>query len=203
MELHEALTQIAEIRQGVARAEVFRGYRAVPVALSGLLALIAASVQHVLVGNPTENLSAYLTYWVGVAVVSVCATGLEMLWSLHVSPSSLERQKTLVAVREFLPCLLVGGLLMLVVQRWAPIIAWTLPGLWAMLFGLGIFASQRFLPRAVVWVAVYYVGAGAACLAVAQGDNALSPWAMGLTFGAGQFLCAAVFLRSEMHHEPE
>jgi hypothetical protein len=155
MELREALTQIAEIRRGVTRAEVFRGYRAVPVAFSGLLALAAAILQHVVVGNPTQNLPGYLTFWMGVALVSVCATGLEMLWSLHVSPSSLERQKTLVAVREFLPCLVVGGLVTMVVARWGPGGGWMLPGLWAMLFGLGIFASQRFLPRAIIAVAVY------------------------------------------------
>ena len=45
MELREALTQISEIRQRVAQAEVFRGYRAVPVAFSGLLALATACVQ--------------------------------------------------------------------------------------------------------------------------------------------------------------
>ena len=42
MELREALTQIAEIRQQMARTEVFRGYRAMPVAFGGVVALAAA-----------------------------------------------------------------------------------------------------------------------------------------------------------------
>ena len=203
MELREALTQIAEIRRGVARAEVFQGYRAVPIAFSGILAIVAASLQPLVVANPSEDLARYLTYWVAVAVLSICATALEMLWSLHVSPSSLERQKTLVAVREFLPCLGVGGLLMAVVVRWAPGGVWMLPGIWSMLFGLGIFASQRFLPRAVIVAALYYIGAGVVCLAAAQGENALAPWAMGLPFGVGQLLCAAVLWRWEAQHEQE
>jgi hypothetical protein len=203
MELHEALTQIAEIREGLARAELFRGYRAVPVAFSGMLAVFAAALQHFYVSDPAENLSAYLILWVGVAALSVCATGFEMLWSLHKSPSLLERQKTFVAIRQFLPCLVVGMVLMAVVMRWAPDSAWMLPGLWAMLFGLGIFASHRFLPQAVFWVGVFYLGAGAACLALAQGDNAFSPWAMGLPFGIGQLLCAAVLWKSEAGHEQE
>ena len=37
MELRDALAQIAEIRQHMARTEVFRGYRALPVAFSGVL----------------------------------------------------------------------------------------------------------------------------------------------------------------------
>ena len=39
MELREALTQITEIRLQMARTEVFRGYRAVPAAFSGAVAL--------------------------------------------------------------------------------------------------------------------------------------------------------------------
>ena len=38
MELREALTQIAEIRTRMAETERFRGYRAAPIALSGLIA---------------------------------------------------------------------------------------------------------------------------------------------------------------------
>ena len=40
-ELHEALERIAEIRHQMARTEVFRGYRALPVAFSGALAVAA------------------------------------------------------------------------------------------------------------------------------------------------------------------
>ncbi len=67
-----------------------------------------------------------------------------------------------------------------------------LPGLWQIFFGLGIFASCRLLPRPTFWVAVFYLGTGLTVLALAGGDNALSPWAMGLPFGAGQLLAAAV-----------
>ena len=44
MDLHEALTQISEIRQQVARTETFRGYRAAPVAFSALIACVAAGM---------------------------------------------------------------------------------------------------------------------------------------------------------------
>jgi hypothetical protein len=201
MELHEALAQIAEIHQGVARAELFRGYRAVPVALSGMLALTAAVMQPVLVGVPAENFSGFLLLWLGAAILSVIATGLEMVWSLHKTPSRLERQKTFVAISQFLPCLLAGGLLLVVMGRWAQDSTWMLPGLWSILFGLGIFASCRFLPRGIFWIGVFYLAAGAVCLALAQGDNAFSPWAMGVPFGIGQLLCALVLWRTEVIDE--
>ena len=67
-----------------------------------------------------------------------------------------------------------------------------LPGLWQILFSLGIFASCRLLPRATFGVAVFYLASGLTCLALARGDAAFSPWAMGFPFGVGQLLAAAV-----------
>ena len=46
MELRDALTQIAEIRQQMARGEVFRGYRAAMTAFSGMAAIITGFIQY-------------------------------------------------------------------------------------------------------------------------------------------------------------
>jgi hypothetical protein len=70
--------------------------------------------------------------------------------------------------------------------------AWLLPGLWAVVFSLGIFASCRFLPKQMFGVGAWYLAAGLVCLLVAAGHHALSPWAMGVPFGIGQLLVAAV-----------
>jgi hypothetical protein len=202
MELQEALTQIAEIRRQVARTEIFRGYRAVPIAFSGLLALAAAGLQAVGLPDPVPNPSAYLTLWVGAAVVSVLAAGAGMAWRCRRPASPLVRTMTWLAVEQFLPCLVAGGLLTLVLATQAPESIWMLPGLWALLFSLGVFASYRLLPRATFWVGLYYLIAGLACLTVARGDSALSPWAMAVPFGGGQLLAAAVFYWTlERNHE--
>ena len=71
-----------------------------------------------------------------------------------------------------------------------------LPGLWQILFSLGVFASCRLLPRAMFLVATFYMACGLATLATARGDAAFSPWAMGLPFGVGQWLAAAVLYRT-------
>lgn len=190
MELREALTQISEIRRQVARTEVFRGYRALPVALSGLLALGVAAFQHVWLPDPTRNVFAYLTLWVGAAVISLLATGLEMVLYYRRAVSPLARQTIWLAVGQFLPCLAAGGAVLFAVAAHAPESLWMLPGLWQLLFSLGIFASYRLLPPATFWVALFYMAAGAACLTLRE--QALSPWAMGVPFGAGQLLAAAV-----------
>jgi len=67
-----------------------------------------------------------------------------------------------------------------------------LPGLWELVFSLGIFASCRFLPRPMFGVGLWYLVAGLACLPLESSHQALSPWAMGIPFGVGQLLVASV-----------
>ncbi|MEJ7637627.1 MAG: hypothetical protein WKF75_06450 [Singulisphaera sp.] len=174
MELREALTQISEIRLQLARTEVFRGLRALPVAMSGLLALAAAGFQAAWMSRPAEHLSAYLTLWIGAAVISAVAAGTEMKLRWRTATSPWAREKTWLAVEQFLPCLAAGGLLTFVVVHFAPEGAWMLPGLWQILFSLGIFASCRLLPRALFGVAVFYLASGLASLALARGARLLA-----------------------------
>jgi hypothetical protein len=96
------------------------------------------------------------------------------------------------AVEQFLPALMVGSLLTVVLLRVAPQECWMLPGLWQLIFSLGVFASCRFLPRQMFAVGVWYLAAGLFCLAAGGATRALSPWLMGIPFGAGQLMIAAV-----------
>jgi hypothetical protein len=78
-----------------------------------------------------------------------------------------------------------------VIYHQAPESAWMLPGLWCILFGLGVFASRRLLPRATFAIGGFYLLAGLTMLLMRRGA-AFSPWAMGLTFGAGQLSAAGM-----------
>lgn len=196
MELRDALTQISEIRLQMARTEVFRGYRAMPVAFSGVLALVTAGFQAVWIREPTEAMSSYLMLWIGAAIISAVAAGAEMVIRVRNSASPWTREITWLAVEQFVPCLVAGGLLTFVLIRFAHEAIWMLPGLWQILFSLGVFASCRLLPRATFSVAVFYLATGLACLALTRGAFALSPWTMGLPFGVGQLLAAAVLYRT-------
>ena len=97
-----------------------------------------------------------------------------------------------------------GGLLTLVIARFAAECVWMLPGLWSVTFSLGVFASRRFLPRSIVLVAGFYLLAGLACLPLDRSGSpagALSPWTMGTVFGTGQLLTAAVlYFTLERNH---
>jgi hypothetical protein len=192
MELRDALTQISEIRRHMARTEVFRGYKSVPVAFSGVLALAAAGLQALWIPEPQQNIGAYLTLWLGSAFASAVAAGVEMAIRCWNSPSAIAREITWLAVEQFLPAMLAGGLLTLVLALSAPETLWLLPGLWQILFSLGIFASHRLLPRATFGVAMFYMLSGFLCLIFARDEAALYPLAMGLPFGLGQLYAAGV-----------
>jgi hypothetical protein len=96
------------------------------------------------------------------------------------------------AIEQFLPAGFAGAAIAAIVWTYAPQNVWMLPGLWQILVALGIFAAIRSLPRVVVLAAVWYFVAGAAALIFASVDKTLSPWMMGLPFGAGQLLTAGV-----------
>ena len=77
-----------------------------------------------------------------------------------------------------------------------------LPGLWQLLFSLGVFASCRFLPRQTFVIGVWYLVTGLATLVLQSGTRALLPWTMGIPFGVGQLLVAAI-LRYGFEHAIE
>jgi len=192
MELRDALSQITEIRLQLARTEVFRGYRALPAAFSGLLALAAAGIQALAVPEPLQQLEAYLTLWIGAALVSGGSAVFEMLIRARNAHSPLTRELTTLALGQFCPATVAGALLTVVIVRSAPQSIWMLPGLWQILYSLGIFASCRLLPRPMFGIAAFYLVSGLGSLTLAQGPHALSPWVMGLPFGIGQLLAASV-----------
>lgn len=197
MELHEAMLQISAIRQQMARTEQFRGYRAAPVALSALLAVAAGVLQPLLITDPETQLERYLTLWVAVATLSflLCMGGVWLRYRR--ATGLLHKETTQFALTQFTPCLVTGALLTIVLRRSAPQSAWMLPGLWAILFSLGLFASWRLLPRPIFGVAAYFLAAGLYTLSLGHASFTLSPWTMPLLFGLGQLLTAAVLFRDE------
>ena len=192
MELREALVQISEIRAQMARGQVFRGYRSVTTAVSGAIALIAAALQPVLVPEPASHVKAYVIHWSAAAALSLAVVAVEMIVRARRSQSHVQSQLTLLAVEQFMPSVVAGALVTYVVPTYCPAAALLLPGLWIILFSLGVFASSRLLPRASFYVAGGYLLAGLLALVLATRGWAYWPWLMGLAFGTGQLVMAGV-----------
>ena len=194
-DLYRALGDISSIRKQVASTTEFRGYGPATLAATGAFALLAALVQQRFVPDPVTNLSAYLAIWITTAVVCCALTGVTMHTRSRRIHSALSDEMIRMAVEQFLPSLGAGLLLTIVIASYVPQAAWMLPGMWQILFSLGIFSSCRFLPRPMIAAGISYLLTGLACIAMG-GPRALSPWAMGAPYAAGQFLTATILLIS-------
>jgi hypothetical protein len=189
-ELRRALAEINAIRTQVARGTQFRGYGPRSVAASGILALIVAAVQARWSAGSAHDAGSFVAIWATVAAVSAAFSAWETIRRARRVHVGLAREMINSAVEQFLPALAVGMLLTVVLMRCAPQVLWMLPGLWAISFSLGVFASCRFLPRPMFAVGLWYLAAGLVSLVVESGPRELSPWAMGIAFGVGQLLVA-------------
>lgn len=192
MELRQALADINAIRSQVARGTQFRGYGPLSIASSGILALAVAAAQAHWAQSSEHDLRLFLVIWISTAAVAVCLSAMETVFRVRRVHSGLALEMIQAAVEQFLPCVVVGLLLTVVLMQVAPQDSWMLPGVWAVIFSLGIFASCRFLPRQMFAVGAWYLAAGLGSLLIASSHHALLPWAMGIPFGVGQLLVAAV-----------
>lgn len=187
-DVSRALKQIAEIHEHLAKGEVYRGWRSVPVALSGVVGLAAAAWQSAAL-RPLEPWT-FTAYWMAVATFAIVVGCAEIAWHYVRHGTPTERRQSRRVIGQFLPALVAGAFATVAFVRLSPALAALLPGLWALLFGVGVFAARPYVPRASGWVALYYWTAGLALLWSAQDIHTLSPWAVGGTFGVGQFLAA-------------
>ena len=190
MDLSRALGQLADIHQQIAKAEIYRGYRSLPIAASGLIGLGAAWAQTPALG--ASDPIGFVLYWVTIAGCAGFVGASEIIYNYVVHDDRAARRQTTQVVGQFLPSVLAGAIITVSFVHLSAALVPLLPGLWAICFGIGIFASRPYLPRASGWVALLYYAAGVALLWIARGPEPLRGWWVGGTFGAGQLLAALV-----------
>jgi hypothetical protein len=191
-DLHQALADITAIRGQMARGTEFRGYGPAALVITALLALLATAAQAHWIDDPIHAVGAYLALWITTAALCVLVVGIEAVRRTQRIHGGLADDMLRAAAESFLPAAAAGVLLTLVLLHFAADEIWMLPGLWQILFSLGVFASCRSLPRPMITVALWYLGAGLGCLALANGSDGLAPWVMGAPFFGGQLLAAAL-----------
>jgi hypothetical protein len=190
-DLYKALGDIRNIRRQMAHSTEFRGYGPTTLTATGIIAMLAASAQAVWLSDPANHIAAYLTLWISTAILSAALTGLQMYTRTRRIHSGLSSEMIRMAVEQFLPAAGTGLLVSIALAHFAPSAFWIVPGLWQVIFSLGIFSSCRFLPRPILLAGAWYLFSG--LLSIALGDNrALAPWTMGIAYGAGQLLVAGI-----------
>lgn len=185
MNVRQALDRLDQIHDQLTRSEVYQGFRIPAVAAVGLVGLGAATLQ------PFLPEIGFVPYW--VAVAALCA-GLGMAAALHAyihREDEFDRRRTRRVMAQFLPCLWAGGAVTAGLVRMPDLPAF-LPGMWAILFGLGVIAARPYLPPAIGWVGLGYIAAGAALVLSAPAGSEPSPWTVGGVFGVGHLATALV-----------
>ena len=196
MDVPQALERIEEIHAQLAKGEVFRGYRPVPVAMAGAIGLVAGWVQPRLLPAGDDG-KAFLWYWLSVAALNLALIGGVIGAGYWRVPDPFARRHTRQVVGQFVPCMAAGAAISLTLPALDPGLVRLLPGIWALLLGLGIFASRPYLARATGWVGLFFVFAGTALLAFPTPELAGLGARNGAVFGLG-LLAAAVVLHLDI-----
>lgn len=202
MHIHQALADVRQIQAVLAKTERFRLLRATTVATTALLAIVGAGLQTWIVGNPSESPFLYAVYWSIIAGAGASCAVLATAWRYWGRPTSWDRGLWFEASRSFVPSLAVGGLLTAVIAMRYPEMAVALPGVWSLLFGLGVWSTTRIFPRAMTGVAAYYFIAGTAALVLAA-KWPFSPLWMAVAFGGGQAIMCGVLAYDERQQSRE
>jgi hypothetical protein len=185
MHVREALERLDQIHDQLTKSEVYRGFRVPTVAAVGFLGLGAAALQ------PVVPAIDFVWYW--MAVAGACAA-LGMAAALHSYANredEFERRRTRRVMAQFLPCLVAGAAITAGLARASDLTAF-LPGLWAVLFGLGVVAARPHLPPATGMVGLGYIVAGAMLVLRATAGTEPGPWMVGGVFGVGHLATALV-----------
>jgi len=190
-DLNKALGDISSIRRQMAHATEFHGYGPATLAATGAFAVIAATGQALWLPDPARHHAAYLSIWIATAVLSAALIGVQTYTRTHRMHSGIADEMLHMAIEQFLPSAGAGTLMTIAVAHFVPAALWMLPGIWQVIFSLGVFSSCRFLPRHMNAAGAWYLLTGLTCIALADG-RALSPWAMGIPYAVGQLLVAAI-----------
>jgi hypothetical protein len=190
MRVADALDQIDAIHEQLAKGETYRGFRAPGVAAAGVVGMLAAVAQPWLVDDP----GGFLAYWSTVAVACAVLAAGAGLYAHWFREDAYARRRSGRLMGQFLPCILAGAALTAAAPR-AGLVPY-LPGLWATVFALGVFAARPYLPRATGWVGLFYLSAGAWLLWREPSGLVPAGWEVGGVFGFGHLLTAFVLDRN-------
>ncbi|MEM9048584.1 MAG: hypothetical protein AAGC92_07670 [Pseudomonadota bacterium] len=195
-DLARALSDLQEIRARLAAGSQFHGLGPGVIAASGCLALGFGALQSwvpALRGSDTDILIG----WVVVAVLSCALIGSAAIGRARRRHGSLANAMIVQAIERFLPAGLAGAALGAVLLMAAPQALWILPGLWAVLSALGVFAAAPSLPPNMRLVGAWYLLCGIAVLALAAETRTVTSWSMAVPFGLGQLLAAGLLQHAQ------
>jgi hypothetical protein len=196
-DIDSALNDINRIRNQLAASSRFEGFAPKIVALSGVLALGLAALQ-------SRSGDESLLTWIVLAAISATMIGTEAIVRARIYHCAMADRMLSATLQRFMPTAMAGAVIGLVVLLRLPEHVQLLPGLWQILMGVGIFSVLGGLPEKIIWAAGFYFASGTLSLLASASSTGIMPWLMGIPFGAGQLLVAAILhfsARYDRHDE--
>ena len=146
MQTEKAILQLAEIHRQLVTIDSVRVFRSASVAMTGLLAMGGAVSQWAVGIDPQVHPALFMTLWIAIAAGGAGMTLLEMMGRAMSESSSLTRELNWMLVRQFTPFVLGGALITWALMDNLALII-VVPGVWGLIFGLGILACAHWLPK--------------------------------------------------------
>ncbi len=190
-DLKRALSDIRNIRRHVAQTTEFRGYGPLTLSATALCALLAGAAQVRWLPEPAEHPGQYVALWLTTGFVASALILTQTIMRAKRLHHEMADEMVRMAVEQFLPTGIAGVILPLILLRCAGNSLWMLPGLWQVIFGLGVFASCRCLPRPMLLVGVWFLLTGFLCISLGDA-HALAPVTMSGPYSLGMGLVAGV-----------
>lgn len=191
----EALSQIAEIHAHLAKAEVYRGLRPELVATSGFVGIGGAALEPYFIPAPTG--AEFGWYWLTVAVIAVLTGSCTAWYGYFFRDEPLAKRRARIVAGQMLPSLVVGALVTFVIVHLEKVTG-LLPGIWAIIYSLGLFSIRPYMPRSIGWVALYFMLAGLILLWPASiSESTPRGWGLAAVFALGQVSLGFVLYRNE------
>ncbi len=195
MDLQQALSDLAEVRDRLAHVQRFEGYSGPAAFASGLAALIAGYVQFTVAPLPAtpEALHAYVTIWMSCLAVALALNyGAVAVWMMkHRGPGVQSQFRT--AARSIAPSVALGGALTVALLDHQAYVL--LPGMWFAVYALGLFASRGAIPAATLSVTLAFSALALIFLVTRFSEYSLAWWVMPLGFGIGQIAIGTLIWR--------
>ena len=207
MNIHRALSDIADIRAQLDRTETYQGFRSTAVGISVLVLVVGAFAEKAWVLQPSVQVREYLTVWLSVASISAVIAIAEMLIRGRVSGNRMVWHMHWALVRRVAPSFIFGLVLTVLIALSAesqisqvehpglgtPVgLMIALPGLWSMIYAIALFSCQQHLPKQTALVALFFFVGGIAILVNNFLTFQLAGWQMVALFGIGQAWLAFV-----------
>ena len=190
-DLNQALIDIRSIRRQVANATEFRGYGPLTLSATAVFALLGGAAQRLWLPEPASHPAQYVALWLTTGILSAALIVTQMFTRAGRLHSGMADEMIRMAITQFLPAGIAGAILPFVLLHVTSNVFWMLPGLWQIVFSLGVFASCRCLPRPMLITGVWFLLTGLACVSLG-GTRSLAPVMMSVPYAVGMGYVAIV-----------